>query len=365
VLGDPLERLTEACRFTMVKTMSHLEKEILSQPAVIGRLLSRERKRIVKIAKSVLRTEPRTVFVVARGSSDNAGLYGKYLFGSRNQLVTALATPSLFTLYRRPPNLAGCLVLALSQSGESDDLCQVVADGHRQGSRTLVITNSPRSRLAMLADDVIPLHAGKEKSVAATKSYTAQLMALGMLSAALGGREKDWKDLYGVPECAQKVLDNTQNISAAAERYRFMERLSVIGRGYNYATAFELSLKLKELAYLTAEPSSSADFRHGPIAVISEGFPVLLVAPKGKTIKDMKKLAGSLLARKAELLVISDDKQMLSRAHTGLPLAAGLPEWLSPLVSVMPGQLFAMHLAQARNCPLDEPRGLSKVTSTR
>jgi glutamine---fructose-6-phosphate transaminase (isomerizing) len=345
--------------------MTYLEKEIRSQPDIVEKLLRLETKNITKIANSLKRSDIQTVFVVARGSSDNAGLYGKYLFGSRNRLVTALATPSLFTLYKHPPNLKGCLVLAISQSGASDDLCQVVAEGKRQGSRAVVITNTASSPLAGLADDVISLHAGPERSVAATKTYTAQLMSLAMLSAALNGSTRDQDALKKVVEFQRQVLKDPAAISAMAERYRYMERLAVIGRGYNYATAFELSLKLKELAYLTAEPSSSADFRHGPIAIVEQGYPVLLIAPRGKTLADMRQLVESLKARKAELLIISDDRKILSAARTRLPMKPGLPEWLSPLVSVIPGQLFAMYLAAARDCSLDEPRGLSKVTKTK
>lgn len=345
--------------------MSHLEKEIFSQPEVLERLLARESKRVAKIAASLERSGVDTLFMVARGSSDNAGLYGKYLFGARNRLVTAMATPSLFTLYKRPPDLRRCLVLAISQSGASEDLGQVLEEAGRQGSRRLVITNTPHSPLAGLADDVIPLHAGVERSVAATKSYTAQLLALAMLSAGLKGRRKDLQALDRVPGALKKVLERAGRIPAAAERYRYMQRLAVIGRGYNYATAFELSLKLKELAYLNAEPSSSADFRHGPIAVVEEGFPVMLVAPRGKTLADMRALAEALQGRRAELIVISDNREMLSYSRTPLTLGTGMPEWLSPLLVVVPGQLFAMHLAAARGYPLDRPRGLSKVTVTR
>ena len=347
--------------------MTHLKKEILQQPQVLSNLLKVENRRITQIAGAVKKADIHTIFLVARGSSDNAGLYGKYLFGSRNRRVVALATPSLFTLYKKPPDLSGCLVLAISQSGESHDILQVVEEGKRQGAKTLVITNRAKSPLSCIADHVIPLHAGRERSVAATKTYTAELTALSMLSAALRGSKKDKEDLRRVPGAVKKVLDDKScaKILAAAQRYRYTERLSVIGRGYNYATAFELSLKLKELAYLTAEPSSSADFRHGPIAMVERGFPVLLIAPKGKVFKDMLELARQLQERQAELVAISDNRQLLSLADTPLPLRSGLPEWLTPIAAVVPGQLFAMGLAKARGCSLDQPRGLSKVTRTR
>ncbi len=344
--------------------MSYLEQEIFSQPKVLQRLLSREEKNVVEIADAIRRSKCRCIFMVARGSSDNAVLYGKYLFGAKNRLVCSLAAPSLFTLYRQAPDLKDCLLLAVSQSGASDDLCQVVETGRRSASRTLVITNTVDSPLAGLADDVISLRAGREKSVAATKTYTAQLMALAMLSAALSGRQSTWRQLQQVPPLVEKLLTESGGVGVLAQRYRYLDRLSVIGRGYNYATAFELSLKIKELAYVSAEPYSSADFRHGPIAVVQRGFPVLLVAPKGKTLADQRQLARSLIERQAELLVISDSPALLALAHTPLALPAGMPEWLSPMLAVIPGQLFAMHLAAAKNNPLDHPRGLRKVTRT-
>ena len=183
--------------------MTHLEKEIRAQPEVLSRLLEAEGRRITRIATAVKKAGIRTVFLVARGSSDNAGLYGKYLFGSRNRLVVALATPSLFTLYKKPPDLSGCLVLAISQSGESDDIRRVVDEGKRQGAGTLVVTNREKSPLAREADYVVPLHAGRERSVAATKTYTAELMTLAMLSAALRGSKKDLQDLRKVPGAAR------------------------------------------------------------------------------------------------------------------------------------------------------------------
>lgn len=345
--------------------MTHLDREIASQPDVLERLLSRQWRRAERIADRVRSRDIRGVFVVARGSSDNAGLYGKYLFGARNRLVTALATPSLFTLYERPPDLRGQLVLAISQSGESDDLCRVVAEASEQGAWTLAITNRPASPLAAGADEVFLLHAGAERSVAATKTYTAQLLALAMLSVALDGQGRDRDALARLPGQVADVLTACAGVGAAAERYRYVDRLAVIGRGFNYATAFEVSLKLKELAYVAAEPASSADFRHGPIAVVQDGFPVVLIAPRGRTLADLKDLAAALSARKAELLVVSSDRRLLAKARTPFALPGEVPEWLSPLVAVLPGQLFARHLAASRGCPLDAPRGLSKVTRTR
>jgi glucosamine--fructose-6-phosphate aminotransferase (isomerizing) len=345
--------------------LTHLDREIAEQPEVLERLLSRQGRHVERLARRVRGFDPRAVLIVARGSSDNAGVYGKYLFGARNGLLVALAAPSLVTLYRRPPRLAGCLVLAISQSGASEDIGQVVAEARRQGALCLALTNRPRSPLALEADEVLPLSAGAERSVAATKTYTAELMALAMLSVALDGSARERASLERVPEAVAGALARSGRVADAAGRYRSMERLAVLGRGFNYATAFELALKLKELAYVTAEPASSADFRHGPIAVVQEGFPVLLVAPRGRAFADMAALLGELEARRAESLVISDDRGLLGRASTPLPLPAGVPEWLSPIPAVVPGQLLARHLAACKGHPVDRPRGLRKETITR
>lgn len=344
--------------------MAMLDKEISAQPEVLRILLKRERRRVEKYARHIKKTGLRNVFIVARGSSDNAGVFAKYLFGARNRMVSALAAPSLFTLYNAGPRLDDHLVLAISQSGESEDLRQVLAAAAKQGAHTMVVTNRPSSPLASEAEEVLALHAGPEKSVAATKTYTAELMAMAMLSVAMDGGAQDWSSLENLPDFVSRTLQMHKGLDVVAQRYRYAQRLAVIGRGFNYCTAFELSLKLKELAYLAAEPSSSADFRHGPIAVVQEGFPLLLVAPKGRVFGDMKDLVRQLRERKAELMVISDSKQLLRLAASPLPIPSDVPEWLSPVVSVIPGQLFARHLAQARGCPLDKPRGLSKVTRT-
>jgi glucosamine--fructose-6-phosphate aminotransferase (isomerizing) len=345
--------------------LTHLDREIAAQPEVLERLLHLETGRARRLAGGIRRAGIRTVLVVARGSSDHAGVYGKYLLGARNGLLVAMAAPSLVTLYRRPPRLSGVLVLAISQSGASEDLRQVVAEARRQGAPSLTLTNRPASPLARESDEVLPLHAGLERSIAATKTYTAELLALAMLSVALDGGQTEREALRRVPAAVAAALRAAEGVGALAERYRYAERLAVIGRGFNYATAFELALKLKELAYVTAEPASSADFRHGPIAVIQEGFPALLVAPRGRTTRDMLALAGELAARRAETLIISDHPGLLRRAHTPLRLPVGVAEWLSPIPAVVPGQLFARHLAGAKGCPVDRPRGLRKETITR
>jgi glucosamine--fructose-6-phosphate aminotransferase (isomerizing) len=344
--------------------MSYLEQEILEQPEVLDHLLERERGTVEGVARAIRERAPRFVVLAARGSSDNAARYGQYLLGAVNGLPVALATPSLFTLYRRPPRLADALVVAVSQSGQSPDIVAVVEEGRRQGALTLAVTNDPASPLARTAEWVIPLHAGAERSVAATKTYTASLLALGMLSAALAEDEAMFAALRTVPGAIRQVISSAPTVCRASERYRYMEACVVVSRGYNYATAYEIALKLKELTYVLAEPYSSADFRHGPVALVEKGFPVIAVVPEGAVTAEMVDFLRRLREREAELVVISAREEVLSLAQTPLPLPGGIPEWLSPMVAVVPGQLFALGLTQARGLDPDQPRGLQKVTRT-
>jgi glucosamine--fructose-6-phosphate aminotransferase (isomerizing) len=344
--------------------MSYLEQEILEQPEVLERLLEQERGTVEAVAQAIRERAPRFMVLAARGSSDNAARYGQYLLGAVNGLPVALATPSLFTLYRRPPCLADALVVAVSQSGQSPDIVAVVEEGRRQGALTLAVTNDPTSPLARAAEWVVPLHAGAERSVAATKTYTASLLALGMISAALAGDEEMFAALRTVPEAIRQVVSSAPTICRASERYRYMEACVVVSRGYNYATAYEIALKLKELTYVLAEPYSSADFQHGPVALVEKGFPVIAVVPEGAVTAEMVDFLRRLREREAELVVISAREEVLSLAQTPLPLPEGIPEWLSPMVAVVPGQLFALGLTQARGLDPDQPRGLQKVTRT-
>ena len=341
-----------------------LYREIHEQPAVTARLLEGQRENAKALAAEIKRRDIGGVVIAARGTSDNAARYAQYLLAAANGLVVGLATPSLFTVYKTPPRFGNLLVLGISQSGKSPDIVSVVTEGKRQGALAAAITDFPGSDLGRTADYVLDLSAGEEKSVAATKTYTAELAAIALLSVALGGDAGRSEMLDRIPEQIGQALNVENQIARVAERYRYMQSCVVIGRGYNYATAFELSLKLKELTYTVVEPYSSADFMHGPLAMVATGFPVITVAPSGQMLPDMMAFMDTVKLRQAELLVISDDQAALEMARVPLRLPQGVPEWLSPLTSIVPGQLFAMYLAQARDYDVDRPRGLHKVTET-
>ena len=343
-----------------------LNSEILEQPNRVEALLQTQRGVAEEIAGAIHRLGIQYVFLAARGTSDNAGRYANYLWGAVNGLPLALATPSLFTYYQRPPKLSGALVVGISQSGVSPDIVSVLAEGKRQGCPTLAITNAPDSPIAEAANFVLNIQAGPELAVAATKTYTAELMGIAMISAAISGSEASWRELEQVPGWIQQVLDKDQSIAQIVERYRYIDQCVVLGRGYNYATAFEWALKLKELAYVLAEPYSSADFLHGPVALVDRGFPVLAIAPSGMVFEPVFSLLNELCNKHlAELVVISDDPRALALAKSPIPLPAGIPEWLTPLVSIVPGQLFAYRLAAAKGYDTEKPRHIHKVTETR
>ena len=342
-----------------------LRSEILDQPRVLSQILSAHLESILSVAREIGRRDFEFAFLAARGTSDNAGLYAKYLWGIRNRLPVALAAPSMFSIYQSAPNLRRALVVAISQSGQSPDIVAVVQEGRRQGAVTLAVTNDAGSPLALAAEFVIDTNTGPEKSVAATKTYTAQLAAIALLSAGMEGRAEWLKELEHLPGWVDEALRLESQIEGAVPRYRDMKQCVALGRGFNYATAHEWSLKLKELTYVVAEPYSAADFQHGPLAILDRGFPVLAVAPEGAVLADMlDTLQRVSTSFGVDLTVISNAAQALQLATTPLPIPSDTPEWLSPIVAIVPAQLFSYHLARAKGIDVEHPRGLQKVTRT-
>ena len=345
--------------------MSHLSREIHQQPEVLAWLFDEQAERAEQIAGFIRDRDIRYAVLVARGTSENAARYAKYLFGSLNRLPVALAAPALFTIYGTPPRMRDALVLGISQSGQSPDIVAVMEEGRRQGALTVAVTNTPDSPLGEAAEHVLALGAGEEKAVAATKTYTAQLGAMALLAVQLAEEEERLTDLRRVPSAVEETLELEEAIAAEALRYTHATQCVVLGRGYNYATAVEVALKLKELTYLVAEPYSSADFRHGPVAIVERGFPVFAFLPRGEVYADMLSLVQELVHREAEVCVISESDQALDLGRWGLRLPAPVPEWVSPLVCAVPGQLLALHITTAKGYDPDHPRGLTKVTETR
>ena len=346
---------------------SRLLREIYEQPQAIRRMLQNEAGRVEAISRQLAAHEFAYALVAARGTSDNAARYGQYILGAIDGLSVALAAPSLFTRYHSPPRLAGALVIGISQSGQSPDITSVVEEGRRQGAPTIAITNDLESPLARAAEFHIGLGVGEERSVAATKTYTAQLAAMALLALSLKSTPLQLGPLEAIPEALEEALASEPQAQAAAQSLAACDHTVFIGRGFNYATAHEISLKCKELANIQAEPYSSADFLHGPIAMVDKGFPVNIVS-MGDTFRDeLDSLAADLHGRGARLVTLGDRPVLghVEGQDAFIPVPASLPEWLSPIAAILPGQLLAYHLAIARGFDPDQPRSLRKVTLTR
>jgi glucosamine--fructose-6-phosphate aminotransferase (isomerizing) len=353
-----------------------LASEIAEQPAVAARLLGPGRAAIEETANRIapLLDDRRVdhVVIAARGSSDHAAIYAQYVFGTRLRLPVALAAPSLQSIYGVEPRLDRSLVIGISQSGQSPDIVGVVAAARRQGAPTIAITNDPRSDLAVAAEHAIDLATGPELAVAATKTYTAQLLAVALLATALdrgvrGASEGAAADLERLPGAIGEAL-SAEPDAEAVSRYLaggHRDRLIVVGRGYEYATARELALKLKELARVAADPYSAADFLHGPLALAEPGHPILVLAPSGAAAADIDDLLTRLGELGVERIVVSDRVDAVSQGPVGIRLPSGVADWLMPIVSIVPGQLLARHLAIARGLDPESPRWIGKVTLTR
>jgi glucosamine--fructose-6-phosphate aminotransferase (isomerizing) len=341
--------------------------EIQEQPEAAARFLDRRLGDVRAIAATIQRRDPAFVLIAARGTSDHAAIYAQYAFGLRNGLAVALAAPSMFSLYGAPPRLDRAVVLAISQSGTSPDIIAVVEDARRQGAPTVAVTNEAGSPLAAAADHVLTLEAGPELATAATKTYTTQVLALAALSAALSsGRNasSDAAALRAVPRAIATALETSEQARALADARTAITRAVVVGRGYEYATAREWSLKLQELTYVMAHAWSSADFEHGPLALLEPGFPVLAAIPDDTAGTPLVPLLRRLRDdHGADLVAISARSDIPDLVP--MPAGASLPPWLAPIASIVPGQLFAYHLAKAKGIDTERPRSISKVTRTR
>lgn len=345
--------------------MSWLETELREQPSALAALLDRENESAKEIAETFRRDDIRYILIASRGSSSNAARYAQYLLGRANRVPVMFATPSLYTIYEQPPRLDGAIVIGISQSGASPDVASVLAEARRQGRPTIALTNDASSPLAQQADSVLPLNAGEERAVAATKTYLNSVGAVALLFAAIAKDDVALGELRGMPAILERQIALSLESAPPIEEYRESVGATVVARGVNYGTAFEIALKIRELSGLVVEAYSPADLLHGPIAAIQPGWPVIVVAPTGPARPSVEEVVVPLLERGARVIAVSDVAAVLRRAHTRLPLVPRVPEWLSPLTAVIPGQVTAMQLAQLRGLDIDSPPGLRKVTLTR
>lgn len=337
--------------------------EIAQQPASLERTIKRERRRIESFASKLKKQHLRMIVLVARGSSDNAAIFGRYLLEIMTGLPVSLAAPAVHTLYRARLDLRDALVIGISQSGEGADINLVLENAKRCGAITLGITNEAASTMSQLTDEAFFIHAGRERSVAATKTYTGQLLILHLLAHALGRNRRD-AEIERIPDLAEAALTLRQDITEMVERYTYMNHCVVVGRGLNYANAYEFAIKLMETCYVVAERFSSADFLHGPIAMVERGFPIFLFMPPGPTLKGMKDMLKRLSLLGAETIVISSQTSAFKLASRAILIPQQIPELLTPIPYIIPAQLFAALLAEAKGLSPDQPRSLQKVTKT-
>jgi glucosamine--fructose-6-phosphate aminotransferase (isomerizing) len=343
--------------------MSRFREEIGEQPLLASRIIAESRGAVAAIAAKVRASKSRGLVIAARGSSDHAALYAKYLFGARNRMLVTLAAPSLFTTYASPPNLEGQCVIGISQSGSSPDVVAVIEEAARQGVVTIALTNDPESRLARAAALYLPLGCGPERSVPASKTYVASLLALALLSQALDADPSFEAALGQVPPALAAALEQDEELDRLVPAL-LGPRAIVLGRGFNLSTAEEIAMKLTETSYVLAKAWSIADFQDGPIAVIEPGLPVLLVNGRGQVSEDMESIGGRLAARGCRVARLVDGAGDHDPGDATVSLDSGLPEELTPLTLAVLGQLLAHRVALARNLDPDRPRALDKVTRT-
>jgi glucosamine--fructose-6-phosphate aminotransferase (isomerizing) len=341
--------------------MSLMLQEITEQPVVLERTIQTEREKYAKLGVLLRKRDIDLIVLIARGSSDNAALFGRYLLEITCGIPVSLSAPSVFTLYQAKLNLARALVIGVSQSGEGTDINAVLESAKKSGAFTLGITNEAGSNMAKIADETLLIHAGREKSVAATKTYTGQMLHFYLLASVLSEKKLGFEK---IPHYAAQVLQLRSEVQELVERYVFMENCVVVGRGLNYGNSYELALKLMETCYVVAERFSSADFFHGPLAIVERRFPVIMFAPRGVTQKSNIDLLRRLRELNADSLAITNDNEtgQLSSRHLKLP--EEIDEFLSPIPFIIPAQLFAALLAKEKGLNPDAPRSLSKVTKT-
>lgn len=342
--------------------MTWMRREILEQPAALERTLRGERQAVTRIRKLVQRRSFRLVVFIARGTSDNAALFGRYLIEITTRHLASLAAPSVHTLYHARLDLGRTLAIGISQSGEATDVNLVLESYRKQGAFTVGITNHAESTMAQLVDEVLLSHAGTERSVAATKTYTAQMLLLYELAWALGARFRR-REVERLPALADKALRLEGRVQEAVQRYCSMQHCIVVGRGLNYANVYELALKLMETCQVVAERFSAADLLHGPIALIDRGFPVLFFFPQGVVRPGLEKVVRYMTKLGANILLFGSQGR-LPPADTALMIPERIAELWTPIPYIIPAQFFAALLAQAKGLNPDAPPNLAKITRT-
>ncbi|MDR9392269.1 MAG: SIS domain-containing protein [Trueperaceae bacterium] len=342
---------------------THLEREIFEQPDVLRRVLADDA--VLRVGREIAHVDPHTVLTLARGSSDNAVTFFAGVAGTVLGVPVASIPPSLPTLAGARLRAEGGLGIGVSQSGESRDVVAALRALEAGGIPTLAVANPETSALARGARWSLSLHAGEERSVAASKTFTSQMMVLARVVAAWADDAALHAALAAVPDAIEALLRDTRAIDQAAVRWTHGDRLVVLGRGPSFGPAAEVALKTKETAYLHAHAYSSAEFQHGPIASLGPGDPVWMLAPCDATLPAQREAADRLVDASADLTVVSADPDLLAKATTPIPLPEGRDPITDAFLGVVVGQWLALRSSLERGLDPDAPRHLRKVTQTR
>ncbi len=345
--------------------MTHMWKEILEQPETLRRCRDVNEQTVRRIVEAAGKRNIRQVVIAARGTSDHAAVYGKYVIELLLGIPVSLAAPSVFTVYRAPMHLENCLVIGISQSGRAADVLEVLRSAQASGAVTVGITNDAGSEIALAADHFLDCAAGTERSVAATKTFSSQIYLLASLAAAWSGDENVMAEVRRIPEEVSRVFGAADLIARKAERYCFMNECFVLARGVNYAVSLEAALKIQETTYIRAKAFATSDFQHGPIAMIEKDIPVIVFAPDGPSLGDVESMIRRLRRQKIETIVISNKKEILDLGTTAFPIPETSSDILSPFFNAIIAQMFACRLALAKGLNPDKPRSLHKITITK
>lgn len=345
--------------------MTFMEQEIRQQPQVLERCRQENASKIQELTEILRQRDISSIILAARGTSDHAAIYGKYMLELLIGIPVSLAAPSVFTLYGGKMKLENSLVIGISQSGKAADVLEVLHQARAQGALTVSITNDEDSEMAKCAQYHLFCSAGVEQSVAATKTFTAQLYLLAHLAAAWAQDTALLKALTEVPEGIAQTLRQWEAIEHLVLRFRFMEEGFVLARGLNYPIAMESALKIQETCYVRARAYAASDFHHGPFAMIEKDMPVIVYAPQGPTTGNMVQMVEKLKEAGAEVVVVSDDEDTGAMGEVWIRIPAAGSDMISPFYNAVIAQMFACNLAGLKGLNPDVPRGLKKVTITR
>lgn len=346
--------------------MTHMLNEILEQPIALKKCRDYNKDNIKYIVESLEQQNISFVVIAARGTSDHAGVYGKYIIEYALGIPVALSAPSIFTTYNKNLKQKNTLVIGISQSGEAADVLEVIKSANNNGAVTIGITNNADSPLANEAGFHLFCNAGTEKSVAATKTFTAEMYLIANLVAEWSNSEDIKKDLAVIPENISLMLETSSiNIKNKVERYRYINECFVLTRGINYPIALESALKIQETSYVRAKAYSTSDFYHGPFAMIEKDMPVIIYAPTGPAFNDIVEMIKKLRESQAEILVVSNNKDIIGLSNCFFEIPETTNDVISPFYNIVIAQLFACYLALSKGLNPDSPRGLKKVTITK